>query len=79
MPETIQQLLGDGGPTLIFPKKVEAKVSVGREGELVVLTFGTTQIRLHWRDALRLGMWTCAKATEAKVQAGEMGKRVEWR
>lgn len=76
--ETIQDKLGDGrGPTFIIPHKVEARVSVGREGELVVLRFGTTVIRLHWKDALRVGMWTCAKAHEAKVLAGEMGKPFE--
>lgn len=90
--KTIAEFLGDGdgpatagqkeetrGPLLIFPKQQQTNWRIGREGLVVTLTLGTTTLRIPWKEAIPFFHAGMAKAFEAKVLAGEMGKQVEVR
>lgn len=91
MPKTVQDFLGDGdgpacagapeenkGPLLIMTRQITANWRVSREGNLVVITVGNLPpIRLRWEAAASFGHAISTKAFEAKVQAGDMGKRNE--
>lgn len=90
MPKTFQEFLGDGDGPRVSPEAVKAaplvvalppvtkQITVSREGELVVLRIGNASpIRFPYKEAIRLGHWLMVKGTEAKAQAGDMGKRIE--
>lgn len=46
-------------------------MAVNSEGELVVISIGNSDLKLHYETALLLSQWVRHKAKEAKRRAGD--------
>ncbi len=49
-------------------------MAVNSEGELVVITVGNADLKLHYETALLLSQWIRLKAKEAKRRAGDTSR-----
>jgi ribosomal protein L6P/L9E len=49
-------------------------VSVSSEGEIVVMKFGNTEVKMHYANALQFSQWVRLRAKEAKRRAGDTSR-----
>lgn len=49
-------------------------MAVNSEGELVVISIGNSDLKLHYETALLLSQWVRHKAKEAKRRAGDTSR-----
>lgn len=52
----------------------QENVSVESEGELVVMRFGNSELKMHYEDALKFSQWIRVRAKEAKRRAGDVSR-----
>jgi hypothetical protein len=57
-------------PPLLTPQAL----AVRSEGELVVVTVGGSDLRLHYEDALKVSQWIRVRAKEAKRRCGDVSR-----
>ena len=50
------------------------RVAVASEGDLVIMNFGNTQIKMHYEAALQVSQWIRLRAKEAKRRAGDASR-----
>lgn len=53
------------------PVLTRQNLDVRAEGELIVITIGNSDLRLHYEDALQVSQWIRLRAKEAKRNAGD--------
>lgn len=56
------------------PLLTQQRIAVSSEGELVVITIGNSDIRMHYEAALQLSQWVRVRAKEAKRRAGDQSR-----
>jgi hypothetical protein len=56
------------------PLLARQRIAVSSEGEMVVITIGNTDLRMHYEDALQLSQWVRVRAKEAKRRAGDTSR-----
>jgi len=54
----------------------QARIAIESEGELVVMKFGNTEIKVHYEAAFQISQWIRVRAKEAKRRAGDTSLRV---
>lgn len=57
-------------PSLLTHQKLE----VSSDGELVVITIGNSELKMHYEDALKISQWIRLRAKDAKRRAGDMSR-----
>lgn len=57
-------------PPLLTPQHL----AVRSEGEIVVITIGNSDLRLHYSDALKVSQWIRVRAKEAKRRCGDLSR-----
>lgn len=57
-------------PPLLTPQHL----AVSSEGEIVVITIGNSDLRMHYADALKVSQWIRVRAKEAKRRAGDVSR-----
>ena len=50
------------------------KISVGVDGELVVLNLGNVEVKMPYATAIQLSQWLRVKGKQAKMVAGDSGR-----
>ena len=56
------------------PLLARRRIAVGSEGELVVISIGNSELKMHYEDALQLSQWIRVRAKEAKRRAGDQSR-----
>jgi hypothetical protein len=49
-------------------------LSVSTEGEIVVISIGNSDLRMHYGDALKVSQWIRVRAKEAKHRCGDVSR-----
>ena len=57
-------------PPLLTPQAL----AVRSEGEIVVITIGNSDLRMHYVDALKISQWIRLRAKEAKRRCGDVSR-----
>lgn len=50
------------------------RLAVHSDGELVVVTVGNTELKMHYETAMQLSTWMRVRAKEAKHRAGDASR-----
>lgn len=57
-------------PSLLTQQRLE----VSTDGEMVAIQIGSSTLKLHYEDALKISQWIRVRAKEAKNKAGDRSR-----